>query len=77
MGFGAGGEAESCDRTASGPVGRHVPVAAPLTAAQRATVRRLAAAYGKWSPPADRPSPHEAWMMLEGLRPGCAEVDAS
>ncbi|CAK0880230.1 unnamed protein product [Prorocentrum cordatum] len=34
-----------------GGQGRHVPASAPLTAAQRAAVRRLATTYGKWSPP--------------------------
>ncbi|CAK0817021.1 unnamed protein product, partial [Prorocentrum cordatum] len=60
-----------------GGQGRHVPASAPLTAAQRAAVRRLATTYGKWSPPVDRPSPHEAWATLQGLRPGYSEVEAS
>ncbi|CAK0817209.1 unnamed protein product, partial [Prorocentrum cordatum] len=60
-----------------GGQGRHVPALAPLTAAQRAAVRRLATTYGKWSPPVDRPSPHEAWATLQGLRPGYSEVEAS
>ncbi|CAK0899810.1 unnamed protein product [Prorocentrum cordatum] len=60
-----------------GGQGRHVPTSAPLTAAQRAAVRRLATTYGKWSPPVDRLSPHEAWTALQGLRPGYSEVEAS
>ncbi|CAK0846803.1 unnamed protein product, partial [Prorocentrum cordatum] len=60
-----------------GGQGRHVPVSAPLTAARRAAARRLATTYGKWSPPVDRPSPHEAWTTLQGLRPGYSEVEAS
>ncbi|CAK0802959.1 unnamed protein product, partial [Prorocentrum cordatum] len=60
-----------------GGQGRHVPASAPLTAARRAAVRRLATTYGKWSPPVDRPSPHEAWTTLQGLRPGYSEVEAS
>ncbi|CAK0877830.1 unnamed protein product, partial [Prorocentrum cordatum] len=59
-----------------GGQGRHVPASAPLTAAQRAAVRRLATTYGKWSPPVDRPSLHQAWMTLQGLRPGYSEVEA-
>ena len=60
-----------------GGQGRHVPNRAPLTAAQRAAVRRLATTYGRWSPPVDRPSPHAARSTPQGLRPGYSEVEAS
>ncbi|CAK0796418.1 unnamed protein product, partial [Prorocentrum cordatum] len=60
-----------------GGQGRQVPSHAPLTAAQRVAVRRLASLYGKWSPPVDRPSPHAAWSLLQGLRPGYSEAEAA
>ena len=57
--------------------GRHVQPDTPRFAPQRRAARRLAFYHWRVAPPQDCPSPHATCQLLQGLRPGFSEVEAS